>query len=319
MQNKYFSFSEIDYFFQALKIGKHVEWPIIGYLLLSAEHHQIWYADSKSFTAWMREFSKEIKKQESLCWRYLAAAKFYLKLKDILIESKIECPAITALSEDVSPENVELLAKLYRVMPHDLFMNYAQRTIENNIKRKELREAWSIYRPSLQGRTARGIKFAPTINIKDEEQFNSQAEAIAIASLINSDGAWAKKMISDFYKTFRDIKLPISIDTKNYIFKPDLFVITGSREGGDIYFHIVEYSGLIRHQDIIKKLVSASKKVNYVWVMCQIESTNSFKDLPQEFGLIVLSGIDKPFVHRKATYSKVDQTCVLKELVLKTI
>lgn len=316
MQNKYFSIAEINYFFQSLKIGKHVEWPIIGYLILSAEHIQLWQADCKSFTEWMRIFSREIKRQESLCWRYLAAAKFYLKLQDIFNENNIECPAITALSEDVSPENVELLSKLHRVMPHDQFLNYAQRTIGNNIKRKELREAWSIYRPSLQGRTARGTKIAPSINPNDQNQFHSQAEAAAITSLINSDGAWAKKKVSDFYKTFRNIKLPITYDGNDCIYEPDLLVLTGSKETGDISTHLVEYTSLINTQHTIEKLISASSKVNSLWVMSHADAFESPPDLPQAFGLIVLSGTNNFTVKRAAKFSVVDQSLVFKQLLL---
>lgn len=316
MQDKYFTTAEINYFFQALKKGEHIEWPIIGYLILSAEHIKLWQADFKSFTEWIRVFSREIKRQESLCWRYLAAAKFYLKLHDILNDNNIECPAITALSEDISPENVELLSKLYRVMPQDQFLNYAQRTIENDIKRKELREAWSIFRPTLEGRTARGIKVAPSINIHDQNQFNSQAEAIAITSLINSDGAWAKQKASDFYKTFRQIELPITISGNEYRYEPDLIALTGNRESRDLLVHLVEYSGRMNNQQAIDKLVSASSKVNFIWIMLQEDALDSTVDYPNTFGLITQIGSNNSLIYRKAKCLEVDQRYILKELLL---
>jgi hypothetical protein len=319
MIKKYLSPAEINRLFQALKIGKHVEWPMIGYILLSVEHYQIWHADCNSFTAWVRTFAKEIKKQESSCWRYLSAAKFYLMLTEILNDHKIACPVITELPECVSPENVELLEKLHRVMPHDQFLNYANRTIKNNIKRKELREAWAIYRPSLQGRTARGIRVAPTVNTKDQYQFDSQAEAIAITSLINSDGNWTNKNASDFYKTFRGVKLPISVSGIDNIFEPDLCVLTGSKKTNEMNFHIVEYSSLMNHQASIEKLVSMSKKANYIWVLFQNSAIELTKVLPQYFGLIGLSGPDNFIVHREARYTEIDQTCLLKQLVLNSI
>ena len=123
MEINYYNLNQIDLFFRALKTGKHVEWPIIGFMLLSAEHNQLWQADCNSFTAWVRMFSKEINKQESTCWRYLSAAKYYLQLNKVLNSNGIECPAITALPESVSPENIELLEKLNRAMPSEQFLN----------------------------------------------------------------------------------------------------------------------------------------------------------------------------------------------------
>lgn len=320
MENKFFTSAEIKYFFDALKSGKNVGWPIISYLLLSVEHHQIWHADSKSFTAWVKTFSREIKKQESSCWRYLAAAKYYLQLKEVFNNKGIDSPFITALSENVSAENIEILEKLQRVMPDEQFLVYALRTIKNNVKRQELRQLWSIYRPLLEGRTARGQKVSPIININDRYQFDSQAEAVGITSLIKSDGAWAKKKSSDIYKTFREIKLPINISGKSFTFVPDLFVLTGSRESNDLFIHVVEYTSLINNQRKVEKLIAVSRKVNFTWIMypshlnIEVESL-----LPKEFGLIALLGHESFVVHREASYTAIEQTCVLKKILFNII
>lgn len=319
MDLDYYKLPQIELFFRALKTGKHVEWPIIGFMLLSAEHNQLWQSDCSSFTAWVRLFSKEIKKQESTCWRYFSAAKYYLQLKKILNSNGIECPVITALPESVSPENIELLEKLHRAMPEDQFLHYAQKTIENKIKRKELREAWSIYRPVLQGKTARGIKEAPRASFKDKLQFDSQAEAIALSSLINNDGFWVKKEASDFYKTFRCVELTLSIAGKDYIYKPDLLILTGSKKSKELLVHAVEYASLFNHQQLIEKLSSASQQVNYVWLMFNKDMIESINVLPQSFGLIAVHGSDNFEVIRAAQYSEVSQDSVLKQIVLRGI
>lgn len=319
MDINYYNLHQIDFFFRALKTGKHVEWPIIGFMLLSAEHNQLWQADCNSFTAWVRIFSKEINKQESSCWRYLAATKYYLKLKKILNSNGIECPVITAFPESVSSENIELLEKLHRAMPEDQFLNYAQKTIENKIKRKELREAWSIYRPVLQGKTARGIKEAPSVSFKDKLQFDSQAEAIALSSLINGDGSWVKKEASDFYKTYRGVELTFSIPGKNYIYMPDLLILTGSKKSKELLVHAVEYTSLINPQQLIEKLASASQQVNFVWLMFNIKMIESTNALPHNLGLIALYGADNFEVIRTAKYFKVNQEAVLKQIVLNSI
>ncbi|BAL23695.1 hypothetical protein AZKH_1373 [Azoarcus sp. KH32C] len=122
--------------------------------------------------------------KEATLWRYLSAGRYYITLQQELERASVSTESLDTLSVKVSPENLELLAKLSRVMPGEKFVQLAERVINQSITRKELRQLWELYRPVLQGRTARGLGVTPpSVNLDDHAQYSTLGERSLLAAL----------------------------------------------------------------------------------------------------------------------------------------
>jgi len=64
-------------------------------------------------------------------WRYLASARYFETLRDDLTKRGIACPQLVDLSTTVSPENLELLAKLERAAPSEAYMEIATSSLSD--------------------------------------------------------------------------------------------------------------------------------------------------------------------------------------------
>lgn len=299
--------------------GFKMAWSEIGCLIASVEHYGEWVGEAHSFTNWVKIFSELIKKQESSCWRYLAAAKYYLGVVDKLSEAGVVCPKLSLLSDKSSAENFELLSKLERVLPDAIFINFAQRVINNNIKRHELREAWVTFRPILEGRTARGEKVPPTINRTDEKQSKNLHEAIGVRLIMNSKGDWLNLKKSYFFRTFREIDIPIVMHDKNYVVEADVLVVTGSKVKQEVNFHLVEYAAFL-NPDLINKLLALTEKVNFVWLISYQANLNiSINNIPSRVGVLQIQNENEFVVLRNAEFNEINQTNLLKSVFFRNI
>jgi hypothetical protein len=116
-----------------LSNDKQYEWLAIGKLLSSIAFHKL---AKPNLTTFVREFGIKYKIGEAQVWRYKSSYMFYYTIRD-----KLNYP--------VSPEIVELLEKLSRVL-NDSKMNelYAQCN-SHKMSRNKLRDYWNLCRQSL--------------------------------------------------------------------------------------------------------------------------------------------------------------------------
>ena len=147
--------------------------------------------------------------KDSSLWRYLTAGRYYQKLRETLQGRNIPCPPLEKLPETISPESLEILAKIERAAPKTLFEDVGERVLCGSVTRHELREIWKTYRPVLEGRTARGRGMtAPRINPGDERQLEMQKEATALTALMSAGPEWTEIKDAQFYYTIGDVPVP---------------------------------------------------------------------------------------------------------------
>ena len=126
-------------------------WTKIALIVLQVEENNFWETSHRSFTDWLVSFGQSIGLKEGSIWRYYRAGKYYQELQPLLSKNQITNPPLNELPTKVSPENIEILGKLERVMPNDIFIKLAAQVISAAITRDSLRETWLIYRPILDG------------------------------------------------------------------------------------------------------------------------------------------------------------------------
>jgi hypothetical protein len=191
---------------QALEQGEPRPWARIGLLLDQIEHTTYWRKQgADSFTVWLKTFSL-LKLKEASLWRYLTAVRYYRALHQDLAHRGVFSPSPEDLPDQVSPENIELLSKLVRVVPEEVFLRLTTQVLGSNISRATLRQTWETYRPILAGRTARGTRTPPPmINRNDPGQQNLEREAHVITALFNNAPAWTGYAPPDLYELLTNV------------------------------------------------------------------------------------------------------------------
>ena len=183
-------------------------WIRLALAINKVEESGFWQNQHRSFTKWLESYSITISLSESTLWRCRRAAKYYPKLFDKLSAHQIKIPQLKDLSPYiVSAENIDILAKLERVMPDEAFIQLAQKVVSEKVPREELRQTWVIYRELLEGKTARGLGTAiPRVNRSDPMKVYETQEAQVLKVLTESKGAWLKNQDSSVAELFIHVK-----------------------------------------------------------------------------------------------------------------
>jgi hypothetical protein len=184
-------------------------WAQVSWVLDQVERAGYWEGRAQSFSEWLTSTAAKIGMKESSLWRYLSAGRYYQKLRKALQGGNVPCPPLEKLPETISPESLEILAKIERVAPKKLFEDVGERVLGGSVTRHQLREIWQTYRPVLEGRTARGRGMAaPRINPADERQREMQKEATALTTLTSAGPEWTGIKDAQFYRTIGDVTVP---------------------------------------------------------------------------------------------------------------
>ena len=190
------------------KLGR-ASWVRTGIELARIEAEQSWSDSASSFSDWLKNQATKLGVEESNLWRYLSAVRFYPELRQSLIDGGHDCPEVQNLSEQVSPENLELLSKLIRVMPPADFAPLAARVLDRSAKRDELRKLWQAYRPALAGKTARGKGVAAPAFDKNDPANRIKLVIAQARLLLEADPlAWLCQSDPAFTHVVHDFRLP---------------------------------------------------------------------------------------------------------------
>jgi hypothetical protein len=193
----------------ALIRGQPRSWAQVSCVLDQVERSGYWEGRAQSFSEWLESTAPKIGVKQSSLWRYLSAGRYYMALRPVLRGRNVPCPPLEKLPETVSPENLEILAKLERVVPKKLFEYLGERVLGGTVARHELREIWKTYRPVLAGRTARGRGTAtPRVNPADTRQIAMQREATTLTELMSAGPEWTGINNPYFYYAISDVSIP---------------------------------------------------------------------------------------------------------------
>lgn len=318
MLEKYLSTSEISEKLEKIQKGDLFTWPAYALLMLSVEYQRYWELDNKSFSGWLKYFSKISGKSISSCWRFMSSAKFYDELsRNLTIDGK-QCPRIGVLNESVSPENLEILSKLEAVLPKSDFVKLAWRVIENDVTRKEVREIWKTFRPMLEGKTKRGLKERVTTTINLERQNATTHDYYLIQDFLLSQGKWLNLPEPHSCMQFKDFVISGKIGAHQFDFIIEVMIMTVSKYKKEMNFHLVDYLEMI-NKDLVDKITSLCRKVNNYWVIgLKGNLMERIGELPDEVGVIFyVNGTIE--VYKQATHKVVDQSIFMKKIILESI
>lgn len=267
-------------------------WGALSLLLDSIENTGFWHRDSDSFTGWLEKNAFRFGVNPPMLWRILAAGRFVCQIRDRLIKKGILVPNLADMPDNVSPESVELLAKLERVIPEDAFPDLAHKVFSGQATRAELRFTWQTYRPALGGQTARGRGVPiPRLNLKDPDQYNSLMEAMVLDALKVAGPSWSGHKTPSIYQVFLHVnpdghrKLPGS-----YLFSA---VVVIKPMSGDIEYHGFRYRPFSIAGSRAKEFPETTY-CDFLWLMTPPTSftgTHPLKrkiELPEFIGLVEL-------------------------------
>lgn len=245
--------------------GESRTWAQIFLLLDSIDHSRFWQRGSNSFTGWIDKFAPHLHSKPAMLWRILSAGRFVRQVAERIKDNVVEIPLFEEMPDSVSPENVELLSKLSRVIPDDSFADFARRVFSGEAKRSELRSAWETYRPVLMGKTARGRGVAPpSLNPRDTEQYNSLMEADTLNAFQATGPLWTGTPTPSLYKVF------IHVDPDGYRKSPisNLFaaVVLLKPKVGPLQYHGIRFPTFSRSHESYMRILDYC---DFLWVFNQ--------------------------------------------------
>ena len=242
-----------------------LSWVRTGIELARVESEQAWLDSARSFSDWLKNQATKLGVEESNLWRYLSAVRFYPELRQSLIDGGHDCPDVQNLSEQVSPENLELLSKLIRVMSPADFAPLAARVLDRSAKRDELRKLWQAYRPALAGKTARGQGVAtPVFDKNDPANRNKLVVAQTRLLLEAASFTWLCQPTPAFVHAIHDVRLP-EMHARHGNSGLDVVIAVKRTESSPLELHGIEIRLNLSSQTI-PGIVDLAQTVNYLWV-----------------------------------------------------
>jgi len=305
----------------SLAQGQH-PWVHIALAVLEVERSGYWQKSFRSFTEWLVSYSAKLGLKESSLWRYYRAAKYYKVLSMTLEKEGIFIPSLIHLENKVSPENLEIMAKIERVMPEPEFMKLAKSVLDGTIPRNDLRKTWFAYRQALGGRTARGMGVQiPIISSPSPQELAHILEGKILTALLASKGSCLSDSLPSFFELFIQ---PIPelmpgernphIDAVVLVRIPPLNLL--ELHGIEIKSHNFRFS----RQDI-GQLKPLESYCDYAWVVFgSYESKIGVTSIPEHIGLMVADGEDIKVLRaaKKVDGSGVNVVQMYKGLIGKT-
>jgi len=175
----------------AIENGELRSWGQVSALLDQIDISGYWHRDSDSFTEWLGKNAHTFRVKPAMLWRNFTSGRYLNQLRVAAKERGVDIPVLAEIPKLVSPENIELLAKLERIIPVAEFDALLVRALKGEVKRVELRGLWETYRPVLKGQTARGRNVVPPkINRQDPQQYRSYMEANLLLALKAAGSSW---------------------------------------------------------------------------------------------------------------------------------
>ena len=307
-----------------LRRGAFRTWGEISRLLSSVELHGTWRQEAGSFTEWLKQFALQLNKKEGSLWRYLTAGRYYNDLRRKLMMRDVECPRLPDLPDRVSAENLELLSKLERVAPPDVLCQLSERVVSGVASRSELRDAWVLFRPILDGHTARGNIRPPQYNPADLMQSETMFKVMVTRGLTENKNVLIGDSGFDIYRVFTSFEVIHHSPHSRYYF--NALVVTALNKTGDIKFHGIEAISW-DNTDNISKIYELMKFCDFMWIalpekMFETWSESQLDEIHDAIGILTSDGHGMLRVKRPASSCQdigVNKTHLRDLLLLKLL
>jgi hypothetical protein len=260
-------------------------WGALAQYLLASEKSMGWGQTHSSFSSWLSDCAKELKRSEATLWRALAAGRYYNELRAEFIARGVTLPELGSPQLAASPEGLELADKIARVAPAEVVQQITQKVVEGKISRRELRTYWETYRPILNGMTARGRNVqAPRFNPRSIDMLSNRLEADCIAGLIAQGPSWLGDAKAHLYKV---IPITESIVSRLRLrFVPDVIVLYQPSQRDALEIHGVETTARPDDSPAIRHYLARGSGADHFWIATPTETESRTAGRHQEIGLL---------------------------------
>jgi len=316
----YSNANEITMELDAIISGEKRAWSQISALMHAVKERGYWEGRSDSFSKWLEDFGCKIGLGKSTLWRYYSVGNKYNNLRDMAAfrgHDEHYYPQLEDLQDHVSPESLEILEKLGRVMSYSETYNVMDEIIGGTIRRKELRDKWETFKPTLDGQTARGKgSDVPKVDRSNKEQANSLLEAMVLDALKKAGPSWLGLNTPTYYRLATGV-IP---DVKGVHHSglredapesgPNIIALVKEKRESVLVVHGIEIACDLT-TSVIQKLEGLWWYCDAAWVAIHQDATNIDLGLvPDDVGVIGVKngkveklveagqGSDAPFVDR---------------------
>lgn len=292
--------NEIEFELEQLIKGDKTDWIQIGMVLSKVRETRYWNGKNSSFSKWLASLGKEINLGKATLWRYITAQDKYARLKHEALEYGYTFSSIEQLECSISPEGIELFDKLSRVLEEKETYEMMNSFIEGKITRKELREKWNVFKPALEGKTARGLlgSDAPRLDKSNKQQKHFIEESIILDALRLKSSEWLCEGKSDkktgkgiypnpyFFKFFQSVRVANHQNRQHYAL--DAVLSLKEKVNSPLQIHGVEIAGV--NFKGTNKVEVYRKYCNAFWIAIPEGLEEGVKEhIPQGVGLVTLN------------------------------
>jgi hypothetical protein len=240
---------------------------------------------------------------ESTLWRYLGAGRYYRELASTLKAKGLPAPSLKTVSRTVSPESLEILAKISRAAPESVFLDIAVKLLNGSVTRAALRRTWSAYRPVLEGRTARGGGASPP---RADRKASATNESVLMATVLAALSGNIRLLAderdtgSSVFATEVAVEHAAARDG-SVIF--DAVAASRSGSGNGLLLHGIEIVG-VREASIRRKLEKLAPLCDRLWVAVHESNSTPPPDTPSFTGIVVADSTGSLSIQRHAEPSR---------------
>ncbi len=265
-----------------------VAWVVVGEFLERVRASESWKKEgANSFTEWVRSLAPF---SVATLWRYHAAARYLKQLSEKLAKGKKPQESLESLPGTVSPENIELLAKLARVAPSSVLEPLTEGVLNGSIRRNELRRTWQAFRPALAGRTARGRGSAiPQVDQSNPLQYDNLLKGMVLNALDRSGPSWTGCAKPALYRLFFQVSPDPDPGLSVLPGRFDAVAVLRRKPEAPLELHEVECVGDVQDAALWRIVSFANQYTDYVWVASDPKAS-SLRGMPKSVGCLMVKG-----------------------------
>lgn len=300
----------------SVEMGVKHSWATIASLLLQAEQSGFWQQDFSSFAAWLSNTAKRLGLKNSMLWRYRRAALFYNQFyHEHIIPKGINIPDLEHL-QDVSPDNLDLVEKISRVLPEDELVLLTKKVVTKEVGRRELLEKWQTLRVALEGRTARGKGvITPKLGSADFEKADIYIEDKVLTVLQNFGSKCLELEEPCSYSVMRSVSFK-----KLKQLKVNALIVVRKFYSSDVELHGLSIVTSLISNNLKPKQLPNEEFFDYTW-LAFIESPPKeiIENLPENLGIIYIGERGYSLIRKatKSAKSGIQKISLLNDLLIK--
>lgn len=293
------------------------DWGKLALLLLEIDKSDSWRPAYRSLTAFIRAAAQAMDVQESVLWRLLGAARYYVSLGPAY--DSLALPPLVEAAKSAGPEQLELIEKIARVAPRRVVGELLSRALSGDLPRDQIRRAWQLYRPATEGNTARGAALRGQIAARRARSPSRDlvGRGSALFALIQASAEWTGVKNASSYKTFGDPLLPPYPNGAGRAL-PDILAVVRPAGESDCQFHFVDFVG--KHLAQPGRVLASRYDdwlpfADFIWVLSESDSKEIAIGLPAYVGILQFRGktahVVRPATHDPRSGRRTGETAKL--------